>query len=75
MNGTYRSVLISEITWCRSQLNSPEKLPDLLFSRQKQLAVILYKEKQHRLKMKAMEKMGRPFIEAITSPLRMFGTE
>jgi hypothetical protein len=39
MNGTYRSVLISEITWCRSQLNSPEKAaglalqsPETLFS-------------------------------------------
>ncbi|GAU20219.1 hypothetical protein TSUD_352830 [Trifolium subterraneum] len=37
------------------------------------LAEILYKERQQRLKMKAMKKMGRPFIEAITSPLRMFG--
>ncbi|XP_004515339.1 patatin-like protein 4 [Cicer arietinum] len=36
----------------------------------KRLAEILYTEKQLRLKMKSMEKRGRPFIEAITSPMK-----
>ncbi|RHN38659.1 putative phospholipase A(2) [Medicago truncatula] len=40
------------------------------------LAEILYKEQQLRLKTKSiMEKRGRPFVDAITSPLRMFGME